>query len=119
MEEVLRNTRRENLLLLLQGFPIEKEFAAIAGLEPSYLSRIKGSQPIGGKVARQIEHAAGKPYLWLDTPAALHPAMAHETVLKQPQAEYKGSECMNELIALIREMPEEKRIALLKFLEQR
>lgn len=119
MEEVLKNTRRENLLLLLQGFPIEKDFAALAGLEPSYLSRIKKTQPIGGKVARQIEHAAGKPYLWLDTPADKHSNVETVDGLKvaEPVARYQSKALLSELIEIVSNLPEAKQRALLEILK--
>lgn len=67
MDEVIKENRRNKLLLLLADFPREKEFAALIGVEPSYLSRIKGKQAIGGDVARRIERAMKKPSLWMDS----------------------------------------------------
>lgn len=72
MDEALRMVRREKLLLLLQDFPKEKEFAARVGIEPSYLSRIKGKQGIGDGMARMIETAFNKPSGWLDIPTEIH-----------------------------------------------
>ncbi|MDD4926925.1 MAG: hypothetical protein PHF58_10535 [Methylotenera sp.] len=68
MDEVIKRNRRNKLLLLLDEFPREKEFASIIGVEPSYLSRIKGNQAIGGDIARRIERAMNKPSLWMDDP---------------------------------------------------
>lgn len=121
MDELIKNVRKENLLLLLSGFKgREKEFAQRVDLEPSYLSRIKGSQPIGGKVARQIEHAMGKPYLWLDREhGAEELAIENKgSVLRQNVADYHVDSLLDELIKLIKEMPESKKVALLELLKK-
>ena len=71
-------TRRQNALALFQvyaekalvaGAPpkgLEQSFAATLKISPSMWSQIKSSQPIGDKLARQIEQHHGKPTRWLD-----------------------------------------------------
>lgn len=70
--------RRLNLLTLFQEFTemhignggapkgVEQLFAAHLQLSPSRLSQIKGSRPIGDKLARQIEVISEHPIKWLD-----------------------------------------------------
>lgn len=70
--------RRRSLLLLLREFAddclargeplvgMEAKFAESVGVHRTMLSKIKTSRPIGDKLARQIEHARGKPAGWLD-----------------------------------------------------
>ena len=45
---------------------LDQSFAAWLEISPSMWSQIKSSRPIGDKLARQIEHHAGKPEGWLD-----------------------------------------------------
>jgi len=71
-------TRRRNALVLFQQFMsaaltegaapkgLEQSFAAAMQISPSMWSQIKASRPIGDKLARQLEHRAGKPAGWLD-----------------------------------------------------
>ena len=47
---------------------LDQSFAAWLEISPSMWSQIKSSRPIGDKLARQIEHHAGKPEGWLDEP---------------------------------------------------
>jgi hypothetical protein len=70
--------RRLNLLTRFQEFTelhignggapkgVEQLFAAQLQLSPSRLSQIKGSRPIGDKLARQIEVTSKRPSGWLD-----------------------------------------------------
>ena len=70
--------RRLNLLTLFQEFTelhignggapkgVEQLFATHLQLSPSRLSQIKGSRPIGDKLARQIEVIRKQATLWLD-----------------------------------------------------
>lgn len=70
--------RRKNLLLMLKEFSgpyvaehgssvgVEVLFAEHLQLSHSRLSQIKGSRPIGDKVARQLEATTGRPIGWLD-----------------------------------------------------
>lgn len=81
--------RRQNALSLFQSFAakalaagsppkgLEQAFAASLQISPSLWSQIKSSRPIGDKLARQIEHLAGRPHGWLDEarePTAVGPA---------------------------------------------
>ncbi|MCG2591503.1 hypothetical protein LZ009_01745 [Ramlibacter sp. XY19] len=71
-------TRRRNMLALYQDYArehlargesakgLEQTFAATLEISPSTWSQIKGSRPIGDRLARQIEQHAGKPAGWLD-----------------------------------------------------
>ena len=71
-------TRRQNALSLFQAFAekalaggappkgLEQAFAASLQISPSLWSQIKSARPIGDKLARQIEHLAGRPRGWLD-----------------------------------------------------
>jgi hypothetical protein len=71
-------TRRRNALALFQEFMsaaaaegaapkgLEQSFAAAMHISPSMWSQIKSARPIGDKLARQLEHRAGKPSGWLD-----------------------------------------------------
>lgn len=71
-------TRRQNALALFQEYAekalasgaspkgLEQSFAAALQVSPSMWSQIKSSRPIGDKLARQIEHACGRPAGWLD-----------------------------------------------------
>lgn len=71
-------TRRDNALALFQAYAeralaageppkgLEQSFAAALQISPSMWSQIKSSRPIGDRLARQIEHACGKPAGWLD-----------------------------------------------------
>jgi hypothetical protein len=45
---------------------LEQSFAAAMHISPSMWSQIKSARPIGDKLARQLEHRAGKPSGWLD-----------------------------------------------------
>ena len=45
---------------------IEQAFAATLEISPSTWSQIKGSRPIGDRLARQIEQHARRPAGWLD-----------------------------------------------------
>ena len=70
--------RRRNALSLFQSFAekslarglppkgLEQSFAASLQISPSLWSQIKSARPIGDKLARQIEHLAGRPRGWLD-----------------------------------------------------
>lgn len=107
MDEGLKRVRREKLLLLLQDFQKEKEFAARVGIEPSYLSRIKGKQGIGDGMARMIETAFNKPSGWMDIPAEL----------QQENAEYQPpqqviSEEEKRLLENYRALCPDQRVAL-------
>jgi hypothetical protein len=74
--------RRHNVLALFQrhaearmrlGEPpkgLEQAFAQHLQISPSMWSQIKGSRPIGDKLARQIEVACGQDAGWLDRPHA-------------------------------------------------
>jgi hypothetical protein len=74
--------RRHNVLALFQrhagermrlGEPpkgLEQAFAQHLQISPSMWSQIKGSRPIGDKLARQIEAACGQEPGWLDRPHA-------------------------------------------------
>lgn len=71
-------TRRQNILALYQEYArqqlakgesakgLEQAFAATLEISPSTWSQIKGSRPVGDRLARQIEEHAGKPAGWLD-----------------------------------------------------
>jgi hypothetical protein len=70
--------RRHNALALFQQYAekslaagaapkgLEQSFAAALQISPSLWSQIKSARPIGDKLARQIEAAAGRPCGWLD-----------------------------------------------------
>lgn len=70
--------RRQNVVALFQDYAesalakgsppkgLEQSFAASLQISPSMWSQIKSSRPIGDKLARQIEVAAGRPPGWLD-----------------------------------------------------
>ncbi len=70
--------RRQNVVALFQDYAeralakgsppkgMEQSFAASLQISPSMWSQIKSSRPIGDKLARQIEVAAGRPLGWLD-----------------------------------------------------
>ncbi len=74
----LSQTRRRNALALFQAYAeralaagappkgLEQAFAAQMAISPSMWSQIKGSRSIGDKLARQLEHHAGRPPGWLD-----------------------------------------------------
>ena len=71
-------TRRRNAAALFQEFlqaeiaagrpakGLEQAFAERLQISPSLWSQVKKSRPIGDKLARQVEHHAGKPEGWLD-----------------------------------------------------
>lgn len=63
--------RRRNLLLLLERYEQDKDFAAQVGIGTTYLSRLKrpGEREMGGPIARRIEERLKLPYGWMD---ALH-----------------------------------------------
>ena len=82
-------TRRQNALALFQDYAeralasgappkgLERSFAAAIEISPSMWSQIKGSRPIGDKLARQIEQHCGRAPGWLDEErpsAAMSPA---------------------------------------------
>ena len=70
--------RRQNVLGLFQQFAeaqmragvppkgLEQVFAQKLQISPSMWSQVKGSRPIGDRLARQIEAACGQPAGWLD-----------------------------------------------------
>jgi hypothetical protein len=76
--ENLSKIRRQNILALYQEFArsrlaadptaqgLEQAFAKSLEVSPSTWSMMKGSRPIGDKLARQVEQHAGKPPGWLD-----------------------------------------------------
>ncbi len=82
--------RRQNVITLFQQFAEEQMRAGIApkGLEqtfaqrlqisPSMWSQIKGSRPIGDKLARQIEAACRQTAAWLDEERASQGLTASE-----------------------------------------
>jgi hypothetical protein len=82
--------RRTNIQTLLHEFVrgcieqgaspkgLEQEFAAQIQISPSMLSQIKGSRPIGDKLARQIEVLCGQPAFWLDIEHEESPVQALE-----------------------------------------
>lgn len=54
-------------MLLVRGYTTQKDFCAEAGIEPSYLSQLKGGQKqFGSELARKIEERLGKSRGWLD-----------------------------------------------------
>lgn len=78
LTENVTTTRRRNMLALYQDYArqrlaqgesakgLEQSFAATLEISPSTWSQIKGSRPIGDRLARQIEQHAGRPAGWLD-----------------------------------------------------
>lgn len=70
--------RRRNVLALFQSYAeaalargeapkgLDQRYAAALQISPSMWSQIKSARPIGDKLARQIEHLAGRPEGWLD-----------------------------------------------------
>lgn len=93
MNKKIEAIRRDNMLLLLQGFfRQERLFAEKIGIEPSYLSRIKGDQPIGDGIARRIEIEFGKPSGWMDIPSTT----------QQDHAEYQADRLSEEEMLLLK-----------------
>ena len=97
-------TRRGNVLALFQTHleqaiaggaapkGLEQQFAAQLAISPSMWSQIKSSRPIGDKLARQIEHHAGKPEGWLDQANAVPGVSAAEQAfLDEALAAYRGA----------------------------
>jgi hypothetical protein len=96
-------TRRRNALALFQEFMaaaaaqgtapkgLEQGFAAAMQVSPSMWSQIKSSRPIGDKLARQLEHRAGKPGGWLDEvhDSAAVPDAAEERFLELARAAWR------------------------------
>lgn len=78
MTDNISTARRRNAAALFQEFlqaevaagkpakGLEQAFAERMQISPSLWSQVKKSRPIGDKLARQIEHHAGKPEGWLD-----------------------------------------------------
>jgi hypothetical protein len=88
MNKKIEAIRRDNMLLLLQGFfRQERIFAEKIGIEPSYLSRIKGDQPIGDGIARRIEIEFGKPSGWMDIPSTTQQDHAEYQVMPDTLSE--------------------------------
>ena len=96
--------RRQNALALFQAFAakaldegsppkgLEQAFAATLQISPSLWSQIKSARPIGDKLARQIEHLAGRPRGWLDDarePAV--PSSAEKSFLELALAAWRAS----------------------------
>ena len=97
-------TRRRNVLALFQAFAekalaaggspkgLEQTFAATLQISPSMWSQIKSARPIGDKLARQIEHLAGRPRGWLDEarePTA--PSSAEKAFMELALAAWRAS----------------------------
>jgi hypothetical protein len=96
-------TRRRNALALFQEFlsaavtegappkGLEQSFAAAMQISPSMWSQIKSARPIGDKLARQLEHRAGKPPGWLDQSrgAAAGPDPAEERFVELARAAWR------------------------------
>jgi hypothetical protein len=97
-------TRRRNALALFQEFMsaaaaegaapkgLEQSFAAAMQISPSMWSQIKSARPIGDKLARQLEHCAGKPSGWLDEvhDGAALPDAAEERFLELARAAWRA-----------------------------
>jgi hypothetical protein len=97
-------SRRHNAVALFQEYAeralaagvapkgLEQAFAATLQVSPSMWSQIKSSRPIGDKLARQIEVAAGRPPGWLDEPRKPSaPSAAEQAFLELALAAYRGS----------------------------
>lgn len=92
--------RRRNLLLLLERYNQDKDFAAQVKIPTTYLSKLKspreGDKKMGNAKARQIEEHLKLPFGWMDTlhgddGALLEPGTAPAkvpllTVLEAPHA---------------------------------
>lgn len=79
VQQPINTVRRQNALSLFQVFAeeriaagdqpkgLEGAFAEMLGISSATWSMAKsGKRPIGDKLARQMEHCAGKPPGWLD-----------------------------------------------------
>jgi hypothetical protein len=98
-------TRRRNVQALFQEFlesavtegaapkGLEQSFAARLHISPSMWSQIKSSRPIGDKLARQIEHCAGRPPGWLDETraGAVAPDPAEERFAELARTAWRNS----------------------------
>lgn len=69
----IADIRRQNMLLLLQGYKTQAEFANLVGTDPAYISQLKkGIKKTGERVAmgddlaRNIENALDLPYGVMD-----------------------------------------------------
>lgn len=96
--------RRQNALGLFQDYAekalargaspkgLEQAFAATLQISPSMWSQIKSSRPIGDKLARQIEAAAGKAAGWLDEErVSAAPSPAELAFLELALAAYRST----------------------------
>jgi hypothetical protein len=96
-------SRRRNALALFQEFAeaqiaqgaapkgLEQAFASAMEISPSMWSQVKSARPIGDKLARQLEHHAGKPPGWLDEARqTLVPDPAEERFVEAARAAWRS-----------------------------
>lgn len=117
-------TRRRNALALFQEFAeaqiaqgaapkgLEQSFAAAMEISPSMWSQLKSSRPIGDKLARQLDHHAGKPPGWLDeVHGAPVPEPAEERFLEAARVAWRARNAQGkrELMRWIRQAAAEHR----------
>lgn len=123
-EPTLADTRRGNLLMLLQEFQtqaiaqgrssvgLNAEFARQLEIKPAQLSQLKTPAfAIGDKLARQIEHHTGKAAGWLDEDhgAGRAPDEAEEHFIAQARAAWRATNAKGrrELLRAVRALQKE------------
>jgi hypothetical protein len=121
--ENLSRLRRQNILALYQEFArarlatdssaqgLEQAFASSLEVSPSTWSMMKGSRPIGDKLARQVEQHAGKTAGWLDEMHAQAPDAGKERVLELAARAWDASNAKQrrELTFVLKEASTKKR----------
>lgn len=63
-----KEIRHQNLLLLLERYRTQKEFAEALGVSAQRLGHLINGKPLGDATARQIEQLHGLPPGWMDVP---------------------------------------------------
>ena len=67
--KTVKETRRDHLRRLIQGYPSQRQFAEALGMAPSQISHIvTGLREVGDQVARRIETELSLREGFLDTP---------------------------------------------------
>lgn len=63
-----KEIRHQNLLLLLERYRTQKEFAEALGVSTQRIGHLINGKPLGDATARQIEQLHDLPPGWLDVP---------------------------------------------------